>query len=232
MKKYFVLYLLLPLSSFSQTTERRIELPIPQYRYIEQVEEDTSQIIYTEPIIEFLEMDIQVDSIYVFNTYEDFITDHGKYAGDFVSLSSNATAGDPKLSKIYVHREGEEIKLSPNDFFGFKINNLWFVNKTLHNGKQIVLIVLKEKGKFFYANGFHYLCAIKGNSTFSYELDKFYYSDSLNTTAYSLKKIRKVEKGNSFYRTLIDQLNKYYQLKGDRYDHARFKGISKAIMSF
>ncbi|MES2799641.1 MAG: hypothetical protein V4638_06465 [Bacteroidota bacterium] len=192
---------------------RKIRLVIPQYR--------------TDFINESNNL------VYTFDSYEDFVTNNGTNRGRFETFSSNLTMGDPKLKNLWTIKDDLKVKILPNDYFGFKINGMWFINKTFHSGKKMIMICLKEKGKIFYGNGFHYLSTIENNSsTFSYELDKFYYSDSINSIAIPLKKITKREKNNEFYKSFISSLTSIFKKKGDRNDLKRFTLLSEAIINF
>lgn len=139
---------------------------------------------------------------FVFDTYEDFKNNEGRYIGLYHAFNWYWRGN---MIRYEVDNAGEDMRV--NDFWGFRIGDYYFRNKTA--GPNIPVEIILNKDKVFYLDGYIRLKYLAGEEEAYLRSEKaVFYSDDFESKIYTIDKLIKKEDKNAALSSLIPCLKK------------------------
>jgi hypothetical protein len=132
-------------------------------------------------------MDFHGKTIFIFRTFEDYQNDASEKLGYFWHYAEKRIDG--------WREDKSDFSLDPNEVWGFIIDGITFRCLKKHNP----LMLITQKEKVFYANGYFFL---HGWNNYS-EDTKFFYSDDIESPVFSLEQFMSGNKSNLKYMSLF-----------------------------
>ncbi|MCH2224493.1 MAG: hypothetical protein MK066_06960 [Crocinitomicaceae bacterium] len=121
--------------------------------------------------------------VFIYYTSKAFELDSGKFVGNLI---------DSRYDQMIVENDSSTEKFRHKDYFGFKINSMFF---RVSESKHIPVISIGYKGKFFYQNGLPKLYDIErnelgGQSTSVNFREDYFYSDKKFSQIKNIRKLK------------------------------------------